>query len=357
MKNTMKKILSSLFKDVECLNSSSIKTTSCHAFGKLIARAARLALIAEEVFFYDAIPKVKVKKFLKEAIEPWLDGTFNGNGFLYDKIWGGIITKQGCNDSNAEYGFGIYNNHHLTLGYFVYAIAVLAKIDPAWGRKYKAQAYSLLEDFMNLSTSLNSNYARLRCFDLFKLHSWAGGVTEFADGSNQMASSEAVNAYYAAALLGMAYGDPQLVSIGSTLASLEICAAKMWWHVKKNGKLYENNFTKENRIMGVLWSNKRDSGLWCAPAEWREARLGVQVLPLSPISEVLFSDIKYVKELVEWTLPALKREGIGQQMKGFVFALQGIYDNEGALKNIKSLKGFEDGNSMTNLLWWIYSRG
>jgi len=204
---------------------------------------------------------------------------------------------------------------------------------------------------------LNLNYTRLRCFDLYKLHSWAGGLSEYADGRNQMASSEAVNAYYAAALLGMAYGDPQLVSIGSTLASLEICAAKMWWHVKKNGKLYENNFTKENRIMGVLWSNKRDSGLWCAPAEWREARLGVQVLPLSPISEVLFSDIKYVKELVEWTLPALKREGIGQQMKGFVFALQGIYDNEGALKNIKSLKGFEDGNSMTNLLWWIYSRG
>jgi endo-1,3(4)-beta-glucanase len=56
-------------------------------------------------------------------------------------------------------------------------------------------------------------------------------------------------------------------------------------------------------------------------------------------------------------ITCLKKEGIGQQMKGFVFALQGIYDNEVALKNIKSLKGFEDGNSMTNLLWWIYSRG
>jgi len=65
---------------------------------------------------------------------------------------------------------------------------------------------------------------------------------------------------------------------------------------------------------------------------------GIQVLPLSPISEVLFSDVKYAKELVEWTLPALKREGIGQKMKGFVFALQGIYDNKGALKN-KKLKG------------------
>ncbi|XP_058773256.1 glucan endo-1,3-beta-D-glucosidase ARB_01444-like [Vicia villosa] len=348
-------IVSSLFKDVEGLNSSSIETTSCHVFGKLIARAARLALIAEEVFFYDVIPKVKVKKFLKETIEPWLEGTFKGNGFLYDKKWGGIVTKQGCNDVNAEYGFGIYNNHHYSLGFFVYAIAVLVKIDPAWGRKYKAQAYALLEDFMNLSTSLNSNYSRLRCFDLYNLHSWAGGLTEFADGRNQMGSSEAVFAYYAAALFGMAYGDAQVVSIGSTLAALEICATKMWWHVKKDGNIYEKGFTKENRIIGVLWSNKRDSGLWFAPAECREARIGIQVLPLCPISEVLFSDVEYVKELVEWALPALKREGVDEGWKGYVFALQGIFDKKVAMKNIKTLKGFED--SMTNLLWWLHSRG
>ncbi|CAL5186115.1 unnamed protein product [Lathyrus oleraceus] len=350
-------IVSSLFKDVEGLSSSSIKITSCLSFGKLIARAARLAVIAEEVFFYDVIPKVKVKQFLKETIEPWLEGTFKGNAFLYDKKWGGIVTKQGCNDCNAEYGFGIYHNHHYTLGYFVYAIAVLVKIDPAWGRKYKAQAYALLEDFMNLSTSLNSNYLRLRCFDLYKLHSWAGGLTENADGRNQMSSSEAVNAYYAAALFGMAYGDAQVVSIGSTLAALEISASKMWWHVMKDGNLYDKSFTKENRIMGVLWTNKRDSGLWFAPADWKEARLGIQVLPLCPISEVLFSDVKYVKELVEWALPALKRDGVDQGWKGFVFALQGIFDNGVALKNIKSLKGFDEGNSLTNLLWWLHSRG
>ncbi|WJX65839.1 endo-1,3(4)-beta-glucanase [Trifolium repens] len=533
------KIVSSLYKDVEDLNSSSIKSTSCHTFGKLIARAARLALIAEEVCFYDVIPKAKVMKFLKETIEPWLDGTVKGNGFLHDIKWGGIVTKQGSTDSKAEYGFGIYNNHHSRLGYFVYAIAVLVKIDPAWGTKYKAQAYSLLEDFMNLSISSNSNYTRLRCFDLYNLHSWVGGLMEFEDGRNQMGISEAVNAYYAAALFGMAYGDAQIMSVGSTLAALEICAAKMWWHVKKDGNVYEKRFYKSesdngsfmyvkelvewampalkrdgvcekmkgylyalqgvydnegalknikklkefedaNSMTNLLWwiysrgfflydvipkikvngflhdkkwggivtkqgstdskaeygfgiynnhysilgyfvyavavlvkidpawgrkykaqayslledfmnlstsSNSNYtrlrcfdlynlhswvgglmefadgrnqmgiSGLWFAPAECREARLGVQVLPLCPISEVLFSDVKYVKELVEWAMPALKRDGVCEKMKGYLYALQGVYDNECALKNIKKLKRFEDGNSMTNLLWWIYSRG
>jgi endo-1,3(4)-beta-glucanase len=175
---------------------------------------------------------------------------------------------------------------------------------------------------------------------------------EFEDGRNQMGISEAVNAYYSAALFGMAYGDAQIMSVGSTLATLEICAAKMWWHVKKGENVYEKDFTKENRIMGVLWSSKRDSGLWFAPA-----RVGIQVLPLCPISEVLFSDVKYVKELVEWAMPALKRDGVCEKIKGYLYALQGVYDNEGALKNIKKLKEFEDANSMTNLLWWIYSRG
>ncbi|XP_045818210.1 probable endo-1,3(4)-beta-glucanase ARB_01444 [Trifolium pratense] len=347
-------IVSSLLKDVENLKSSPITTASSYFYGKLIARAARLALIAEEVNYLDAIPSVK--KYLKESIEPWLDGTFSGNGFLFDKKWGGIITKQGSTDTGADFGFGIYNDHHYHLGYFLYGIAVLAKIDPIWGKKYKSQAYSLLEDFMNLNTSSNSNYTRLRCFDLYKLHSWAGGLTEFADGRNQESTSEAVNAYYSAALIGMAYDDAELAANASTLTSLEILAAKMWWHVKEGQNLYEEDFTKENRMMGVLWSNKRDSGLWFAPAAWKECRLGIQLLPLVPISDVLFSNVDYVKELVEWTLNALNREGVEEGWKGFVYALQGIYDNESGLKNIKGLKGFDDGNSLTNLLWWIHSR-
>ncbi|XP_028778030.1 probable endo-1,3(4)-beta-glucanase ARB_01444 [Neltuma alba] len=352
---TCEEIVSALTKDVEGLDSTSITTTSSYFYGKLIARAARLALIAEEVSFLDVIPAIR--KFLKETIEPWLKGTFNGNGFLYDPKWGGIVTKQGSKDSGADFGFGIYNDHHYHLGYFIYGIAVLSKIDPAWGRKYKPQAYSLMADFMNLRRRSNSNYTRLRCFDLYKLHSWAGGLTEFADGRNQESTSEAVNAYYSAALMGLAYGDTHLLVTGSTLAALEIHAAQMWWHVKEEDTLYEQDFTKENRVVGVLWANKRDSGLWFAPPDWRECRLGIQVLPLLPITEALFSNVRYVKELVGWTLPALNREGVGEGWKGFVYALEGVYDKEGALEKIRNLKGFDDGNTYTNLLWWAHSRG
>lgn len=121
--------------------------------------------------------------------------------------------------------------------------------------------------------------------------------------------------------------------------------------------MYEKVFTKENRIIGVLWSNKRDNGLWFGPANG-ECRLDIQLLPLVPISEALFSYVGYVKELVKWILPALNRDGVGEGWKGFdAYALEGIYDKESAWKKIKRLKGFDYGNSLTNLLWWIYSRG
>ncbi|TYI04006.1 hypothetical protein ES332_A11G384300v1 [Gossypium tomentosum] len=329
-------IVTSLAMDVDALDSSAITTKSVYFYGKLIARAARLALIAEEVCFLDVIPAIR--KFLKDTIEPWLDGTFNGSGFLYESKWGGIVSKQGSTDSEADFGFGVYNDHNCHIGYFLYGIAVLTKIDPGWGRRYKPQAYSLVADFMNLGSRSNSNYPRMRCFDFYKLHSWAGGLAEFADGRNQESTSEAVNGFYSAALMGLAYGDTHLVATGSTLTALVIQAAQTWWHRE-------------------LWANKRDSGLWFAPPDWRECRLGIQLLPLLPISEILFSDIEYTRQLVNWALAALGRDVVGDGWKGFVYALEAIYDKESALEKIRNLSGHDDGNSLTNLLWWVHSRG
>jgi len=85
--------------------------------------------------------------------------------------------------------------------------------------------------------------------------------------------------------------------------------------------MYEKEFTKNKKVISVLWSNKRDSGLWFGPAEWKECRLGIQLLPLLPVSEVLSSDVER--------------------------ALQGIYDNESALQKIRRKSNvFDEGNSL-----------
>ena len=91
-----------------------------------------------------------------------------------------------------------------------------------------------------------------------------------------------------------------------------------------------------------------DGGLWFAPVEWRKCRLGIQVLPLLPVTEVLFRDVGFVKDLVNWALPTLAREGITEGWKGFVYALEGVYDKESALQKVRALNGFDDVNLLSN---------
>ncbi|KAF9601193.1 hypothetical protein IFM89_017378 [Coptis chinensis] len=82
--------------------------------------------------------------------------------------------------------------------------------------------YLVLEILLGIGhdRQANSNNPRLRNFDLWKLHSWADGVTEFGDGRNQESTSEAVNGYYVAALFGFSYGDARVNDVGSTLAAI-----------------------------------------------------------------------------------------------------------------------------------------
>ena len=372
-RNTVAKALR---KEVRELTLTEITTDSSYFYGKAVARAARMALIAEEVGALDLLEMIRY--FLIDSLTPWMDGKFKANAFLYDSKWGGLTSRNGSKNGQADYGFGLYNDHHIHLGYFCYAGAVLTKLDPRWGMEYMAHLYTMVEDYMSFHhynhhvcvhdhdqhthhehTMVSRSeplFPRFRNFDFWVLHSWAAGLTEFVDGRNQESTSEAVNAYYSAALLGLAFGDSSLVNAGLTLAALEIRAARALWHIPSDSRLYEQSFVSTHRMVGVLWANKRDTGLWFTPSEWKERRLGIQVLPILPITEILFRDVRFVIELVKWARPSLRRPGVGDGWKGFVYALQALYAPEEALKNVKALSGHDDGNSLSNMLWWIYSR-
>lgn len=139
--------------------------------------------------------------------------------------------------------------------------AVLARLDHYWAHNFKPHVYALIHDYMSIE---RHDFPRLRNFDCYKLHSWASGLTEFADGRNQESTSEAVNAYYAAALAGLAYNDFDLVTLATTLCALENRTSQLLWHVPLKSTLYEPEFLEANRVVSIVWSTKRDSGLWFA---------------------------------------------------------------------------------------------
>ncbi|CAI5942411.1 unnamed protein product [Closterium sp. NIES-64] len=324
----MDDLRASLKQDVAAL--PPLTTASTYFFGKAAARAARLALIAEQV--HDDGSLAAVLPPLRAALTAWLDGTFPGNRLLYDPTWGGVVSEAGSRDKGADFGLGMYNDHHFHYGYFVYAAATVAKFDPMWGNRYRAQLAALVADYMSVNRT--ALFPRLRHFDAYALHSWASGLFDFADGRNQESFSEAANAYYAASLLAFTFGDLPLATLGATLAAVESVAAQVLMQVPVAGSsssptpslspAYEPVFADANRMLGMVWSTKRDAGLWfAAPAEL-DKRVGIQVLPVTPFLAHLFPDRAYARQLVEWAQPMLSGSGVTDEWRGFAWALQAL---------------------------------
>ncbi|CAI5488167.1 unnamed protein product [Closterium sp. Naga37s-1] len=171
----------------------------------------------------------------------------------------------------------------------------------------------LMADNMSLERTAAS--PRLRHFDAYALHSWASGLFEFGDGRNQESFSEEASVYYAGALLASVLGEKPLASSNPDPSLTPG---------------YEAVFADANRVVGVLWSTKRDAGLWFAPSADME------------------------KRLVEWAQPVLSSAAT-DEWRGFAWALQALYDPQGATANIAALGAFYDGTSKTNMLWWLAS--
>jgi len=235
----------------------------------------------------------------------------------------------------------------------VYAAAVVARFEPQWFTGYRSDAVlSLIRDYANPST-LDPHFTVTRMKDWFEGHSWASGLFSFADCKNQESTSEAVNAYYAVYLFGVAMHLPQLKEFGRVLLATEIRSAQKYWQITDE-TIYDHEFCK-NKVVGMLWSNKVDYSTWFG--QNIEFMHCIQMLPFNPISEELLrrlwisKDYEVLKEALDRPDPP-----IAEGWKGFIFMALAIISQDTAWKNALTLRDFDDGNTRTNTYWWIASR-
>ncbi|WP_437315206.1 glycosyl hydrolase [Sorangium sp. So ce385] len=314
--------------------------------GKQIAKLARLAQIAEAVEKEDLAEELRAR--LKSQLNPWLNGE-NENPFVYDTTWGGIVTTMGLESETADFGQGYYNDHHFHYGYFLYAAAVLAKSDADWRDEYADKVLWLARDIANPSAK-DPHFTPFRSMDWFRGHSWASGLFPFADGRNQESTSEAVNAWYSLKLLGEALENDDVKNIGRVLLAMETASAQTYWQITSNGTVYDVPF-KENGAVGVLWSTKADFGTWFG--ENPEYVYGIQILPITPISESLIS-----KDWVNYAWPAMEAASTGAEdpWNAFLIAAHATIDKEAAWEEAQAQTALDDGLSRTALLYWIATR-
>jgi endoglucanase Acf2 len=169
--------------------------------GKLLGRLATLSGIAEMAGAPD-LQKVFVDE-LKRRLENWFTASTGETAplFYYDSTWGTMI------GSKPSYGSDMpLNDHHFHYGYFIRAAGEIARLDPAWAKKWEPMVMMLIRDIASPDRA-DTMFPYIRCFDKYAGHSWASGDANFADGNNQESSSESLNAWYGMMLWGEATGN------------------------------------------------------------------------------------------------------------------------------------------------------
>lgn len=70
-------------------------------------------------------------------------------------------------------------------GYLLYCAAALARADPQWLATWRPQLIDLVKDIANPDPQ-DPYFPLARHMDWYEGHSWAGGLTVFADAKNQV---------------------------------------------------------------------------------------------------------------------------------------------------------------------------
>ena len=340
----------SLYVDSAMIIPSNIDP---YTFGKTAAKLARLILIADEIG-QSALAST-MRQRLSAALIPWLTSN-TSDPLQYDESWRGLCSRNGFADAYADYGNGYYNDHHFHYGYFAYSIAALVKSPDyhAFIQKYRSAIIAIVRDFANPS-SADPYFPVMRHVDAYDGHSWASGlVGNFGDNRNQESSSESINAYYGVMLLGKALGNVNMEATGRAFYSLEVLAVNMYWHMTTTKTVYPSLFS-ENKCVGILWSSKADQGTWFASGPMYIH--GINMLPFTPASEYYMTEDWIAEEYPYLAVNYNKSvPPPNDAWKGFMYGSEAVIDPVGAQAHLDTLTEYDNGNSRTNMLYWIGTR-
>lgn len=312
-------ILASLKKDAaiakEYISNCNYESYLC---GKHIGNIARMALIAHQLG--ENADRDDLLDFLKQNITPWFDGKDDSDPryqqkikdkirdyFQYDTVNRGVVTLRpfSFNDFSQDFYNAVYVDHMFHYGYYIYGAAVLARFDSKWREKYKEPVNTLVRDIANASSE-DKKFPITRTYDWFKMQNMAdSGPTD--KGGNTESSSEAINSGYAIVLWGAVTGNGELQALASIMAAGEIRTAQAFYQVTPENNVFPDVSAVTVPVVGG--NGGRTSSLPLDPSKvstfgikyqsvtqhqvffgaQRMFRIGIQFLPISPISEYVIS--------------------------------------------------------------------
>eukprot|EP01094_Clydonella_sp_ATCC50884_P021817 TRINITY_DN4888_c0_g1_i2.p1 TRINITY_DN4888_c0_g1~~TRINITY_DN4888_c0_g1_i2.p1 ORF type:complete len:709 (-),score=185.76 TRINITY_DN4888_c0_g1_i2:399-2285(-) len=333
-----------------------------YTFGKRIARLARLALIAKELG--EEGYAMDVARLMEQSLSIALgfgDQATNEDPLVYETRYGGVCSLKGIENPGEpwapggaqDFGNGIYNDHHYHWGYWIYAVAAVADIDPAWlagDPELKKVVLALVRDIANPSSE-DPFFTPFRYKDWFVGHSWASGLQAIADGANQESISEAINAYYGVALLGVALNDAHMRDVGRVLMASEMRAAHTYWQVMpRDTALYPLEFAQLG-LAAQLFADKATYAVFFPCPGTTACTYGINVIPVTPVSaELLRPD--WVRATYDYYASA-NFDGLNQWI-AFLIADHAMIDQPAAWNETLAYEGpYDGGVSLSNIMHFV----
>jgi len=333
-------------------------TENVYGYGKQVARLAQLAHIADRLEGENkedgnitnategssVLSKVSVQ--LSKYLEAYLSSEVSDK-LLFDKNMGGICSKNGLLDKGEDFGNGRYNDHHFHYGYFLYASAIMAKLDPTFIDRFGVYVDSIFHD---IAHSANGNsretehdsifFPMSRHKSWFDGHSFATGMFPFGNGKSQESSSEAVNCYYGAYLWSLIRHDEiasDVTDFSQLLLSTEIRSSKMYWHMlppsdtSLKPHVYPSKF-EENFMVGNLGMLDVTANTW-----FGNDLLYVHMINAIPITAI--SNILFEQDYVKYEYPFLmnSRSSVEMAWRGYTVSIHSMIDPNKAWEDASAL--------------------
>lgn len=216
--------------------------------------------LAQGLIIADQIGESDLRNNVLERLEYFLKDWYTYSGtddvryLFYDETFGGLLYSTNNFNTNAR-----MSDHHFTSGYLVFATAVVAMYDANFLVDYGEMAKLLLKDYLNYDSDARFPY--LRGFDTYAGHSWADGIGDFGDGNDQESCGEALNAWTAGYLLGVALQDEALVKTSAYGFATELVAVKQYWF-NYDGDNWISSLSENTHALGIVWGGKNSCATW-----------------------------------------------------------------------------------------------
>lgn len=307
--------------------------------GKVIAKLANLVPIADNL--NDTTLKKSAIIKLRALLSDWFsyseEDKINMNKFFaYDsEKWGGLLgIRDNDTPDNPFYSFR-YNDHHFHFGYFIYAAAILAMYDKDFMKNYGQMVNLLIKDIANTKRN-DKDFPFMRHYDFYESHSWANGMGgQNNEGIDQESSSEAMNAWSAIYLWGLATGNKDYEKLGIYLYSNEYEAIKYYYFDIDGNILTLLNYGHNS--IGRLFAGYVSYDLYFYPM-YSQTIKGIQVLPMTPAMTYLAYDKEYISDFYDATLSESGVPNNPEMWYDIWARLIALYNPSKALSNFDTYK-------------------